>query len=276
MKFQLEVLEIGIKSKRNTRIPATFTLPKDRESFPLVLTAHGGQSSRREYGVYVELSKRLAELGIAVLCFDFPGHNDSEETMLAYTLANNLDDMEYALSYVLENWRIESGKIGLLGWSMGGCMASLFSQRHPEIPALALWAPAICTMDIIQSSGENYVKAFETAVKGGSCEVTKDWCSCDLNGEFMMEVLCSNPYAALNQYQGALFVALGLKDCVLNPSHIQLGVLGAVHAKDVKTCYFEEGDHDFGSAYGKGAGNPLITEKLLEETTGFFVSVFVE
>lgn len=278
MSLPIEILECQIASKRNTKIPATFTYPKRKDACPLIIAAHGFQSSRHEYGLYTELANRLAEAGIAVIRFDFPGNNDSEESMDAYTLTNNLDDMDCAMEYAMEHRKVDSRRIGVLGWSMGGYMASLFSQRHPEILAMALWAPAVCALDVVTGmEGEkSYLENFERAIKDGHCVVAKEWCTCDVSKDFFLEVLCSNPYAALNQYRGELFFALGLQDSVLNASHVQLGALSAVNAKHVTTCYFEDGDHDFGTAYGKGEGDPEITQTLLKGTVDFFVSVLSE
>ncbi len=274
MKEQMEVLECKIESKRNTRIPATFTYPKERESFPLILAAHGFQSSRHEYGMYTKVSERMAEAGIGVMRFDFPGNHESTEPMMAYTPANNLDDMESVMEFTRKNWKIENGKTGILGWSMGGCMASLFSRRHPEIQAMALWAPALCSIDVVQGMGgrEHYVETLERAGKNGHCKIELEWCSCDLSGEFLQEMLCLNPFEAIYAYKGSLFLAAGMKDGVVDAQKVRLGAAMAVNAQRVETCWFENGDHDFGTAYGRGKGEPRIAEKLLEDTCNFFVS----
>lgn len=274
MRGQFETLECKIESKRGTQIPATFTYPRGKESFPLILAAHGFQSSRHEYGMYVKVSERMAEQGIAVMRFDFPGNNDSTESMMEYTLTNNLDDMESALDYARKNWNIRREKMGALGWSMGGYMAALFSRRHPEVEAMALWAPGLCSIDVVKGMGgtEHYVETMENADQTGCCKVELEWCSCELNIEFLQEMLCSNPYEALYQYRGDLLVAAGMKDSVVDAEKVRLGAAIAVNARKVSTSYFENGDHDFGTAYGSGEGDPQIVQKLLDDTCGFFVA----
>ena len=49
-----------------------------------------------------------------------------------------------------------------------------------------------------------------------------------------------------------------------------LAVTGAVNAKKVTTCYFENGDHDLGTAYGSGQEDFRITRKLMNDSVGFF------
>lgn len=276
MKEKIEILECKIESKRSTQIPATFAYPRGKAAFPLILAAHGFQSSRHEYGAYTKIAEKLAEHGMGVMCFDFPGNGDSTEPMSAYTLTNNLDDMDRALKYVQENWEIEKGKVGLLGWSMGGCMAALFSIRHPEIQTMALWAPALCNTDIIQliAGKEGYLKDFEDAIKFGSCRIELDWCTCELSREYFLEMLCCNPFEVISQYKGDLFVAVGMQDKVIDAEKVRLAVAGAVNAKKVTTCYFENGDHDLGTAYGKGEGDPKIMQKLLDDTISFFDRAF--
>lgn len=276
MNAQIEILKCGILSKRKTYIPATFIYPTGELPCPLVIAAHGFQSSRHEYGLYDEMAVRMAEQGIAVMLFDFPGNNDSEEPMTAYTLTDSLDDMESAFAYAVKHRNVDGERIGILGWSMGGCMAALFSQKHPEICAMALWVPVVCPIDMIDwlEGEKSHPYNFESAMSIGQCIINKGGCNCELSGTFLLELLCANPYTALNQYCGSLFLAAGLRDSVLNAAHIQLGALCAVNSKSVVTCYFEEGDHDFGTAYGNGEGNPEITQRLLTQTSEFFLSTF--
>ena len=103
----MQVLELGITSKRNTTIKCTLTLPDQQKNLPLLLMAHGFCASRHENGTYVMLSERLAQQGIACIRCDFAGCNDSEESHQFNNLENDMDDIDTLLSYMKENYEID-------------------------------------------------------------------------------------------------------------------------------------------------------------------------
>lgn len=128
----------------------TLTLPDGfdtaTDSCPLVILMHGIFSSKN-FTPMPKIAKQLAKAGIASIRFDFGGHWNSEGEMQLMTIEKEIADAlamwDYAcsLSYV--------SKIGLLGHSQGGVVASMTagriaSQGHTTKPlyGLALLAPA--------------------------------------------------------------------------------------------------------------------------------------
>ena len=125
------------------------TLPKDfdteTQKCPMVILMHGIFSSMNITPMPA-IAKALANQGIASIRFDFGGHWNSEGEMVRMTIENEIRDAlamwEYArsLPYVT--------KLGLLGHSQGGVVASmtagrLSSMSPAEYPAgLVLIAPA--------------------------------------------------------------------------------------------------------------------------------------
>ena len=128
----------------------TLTLPDGfdtaTDSCPLVILMHGIFSSKN-FTPMPKIAKQLAKAGIASIRFDFGGHWRSEGEMQLMTIEKEIADAlamwDYACSlpYV--------SKIGLLGHSQGGVVASMTagriaSQGHTAKPlyGLALLAPA--------------------------------------------------------------------------------------------------------------------------------------
>ena len=128
----------------------TLTLPDgfdtETDSCPLVILMHGIFSSKN-FTPMPKIAKQLAKAGIASIRFDFGGHWSSEGEMQFMTIEKEIADAlamwDYACSlpYV--------SKIGLLGHSQGGVVASMTagritSQGHTTKPlyGLALLAPA--------------------------------------------------------------------------------------------------------------------------------------
>ena len=102
------------------------TLPdrfnEETDKCPMVILMHGIFSSKNIVPIPA-LAKALAKEGIASICFDFGGHWKSEGKMEHMTISKEIEDAlamwEYAksLPYV--------SKIGLLGHSQGGVVASM-------------------------------------------------------------------------------------------------------------------------------------------------------
>ena len=102
------------------------TLPDDfnvdTDKCPMVILMHGIFSSKNIVPIPA-MAKALAKEGIASICFDFGGHWKSEGEMEYMTVGKEIEDAlamwEHAksLPYV--------SKIGLLGHSQGGVVASM-------------------------------------------------------------------------------------------------------------------------------------------------------
>lgn len=108
----------------------TLTLPDgfdtETDSCPLVILMHGIFSSKN-FTPMPTIAKQLAKKGIASIRFNFGGHWSSEGKMELMTIEKEIADAlamwEYACSlpYV--------SKIGLLGHSQGGVVASMTAGR---------------------------------------------------------------------------------------------------------------------------------------------------
>ena len=106
------------------------TLPKnfdtETQKCPMVILMHGIFSSMNITPMPA-IAKALANQGIASIRFDFGGHWNSEGEMVRMTIENEIRDAlamwEYArsLPYVT--------KLGLLGHSQGGVVASMTAGR---------------------------------------------------------------------------------------------------------------------------------------------------
>ncbi|MDN5277382.1 MAG: uncharacterized protein PWR01_1347 [Clostridiales bacterium] len=114
------------------------------EKLPMALIFHGFTGNKMEpHFIFVKLSRRLEQAGIASLRFDFLGSGESDGEFKDMTLSGELDDAEAILEYAKNLEFVDRGKIFAVGLSMGGAVASMLAGRHPQdIAALCLWAPA--------------------------------------------------------------------------------------------------------------------------------------
>ena len=102
-------------------IAATLNIPASPTPVPAVLMLHGFGSSRDEVGhLYTRAAEALAARGIASLRIDFRGFGKSDGDTGATTINAQLDDARAGLAYLSKVKGIDSSRVGILGFSLGG------------------------------------------------------------------------------------------------------------------------------------------------------------
>ena len=127
----------------------TITLPEDfnpeTDTCPMVILMHGIFASQRITPMPT-IARQLAQAGIASIRFNFGGHWSSEGEMVKMTIENEIAEATAMWRYACSLPYVS--KIGLLGHSQGGVVASMTagriaasgSQKQPY--GLVLIAPA--------------------------------------------------------------------------------------------------------------------------------------
>jgi uncharacterized protein len=111
-----------------------------RTPAPGVVLFHGFTGDRLEsHWLFVKCSRTLARAGLASLRFDFFGSGESEGEFREATLETEVADAEDAVDFFRRQEGIDSGRIGLLGLSLGGAIAALTADRVGA-RALVLWS----------------------------------------------------------------------------------------------------------------------------------------
>lgn len=103
------------------KLSADLYTPVGEGKFPAILLMHGFLSSKEEYG---DLPLRLSENGYIVLTFDFRGHGKSSGDRGYYTSKSHLEDASIALSFLLNNEKVDNEKFAVIGHSLGSVAAS--------------------------------------------------------------------------------------------------------------------------------------------------------
>lgn len=117
---------------------------------PAVIMFHGFTGNRMEGGIFTEISKELEENGIASVRFDFAGSGESDGKFEDMCLQSEIEDGKTILDFVKSLDFIDSRRIGLLGYSLGGLIASLLApQRQSDIKAMCLCSPGFSLYDDI-------------------------------------------------------------------------------------------------------------------------------
>jgi dipeptidyl aminopeptidase/acylaminoacyl peptidase len=122
---------------KGQQIVGMMHLPNGRGRFPVALLLHGFTGTRTEsHRMFVKLSRRLADHGIASLRFDFRGSGDSAGEFENLTIRSEIADTLEAIRFLARHKRVQSRRLALIGMSLGGAIA-----EKNRVKTLALWAP---------------------------------------------------------------------------------------------------------------------------------------
>lgn len=131
---------------------------------PIVTIFHGFTSHRLgPHFIFVKLSRILESQGIASIRFDFAGSGESDGEFIDMTMETEIQDGHNILDYVYDLEFIDNKRVGLLGLSMGGAVASIVAgQKKNYINTLCLWAPAgnIDELVLSENNISNNLKKF--------------------------------------------------------------------------------------------------------------------
>lgn len=111
---------------------------------PVVCMFHGFTGNRIEtHFLFARLSRELEKAGIASLRVDMGGSGESDGEFFNMTISKEVEDAKAILGYARSLDFADTGRIGLVGLSMGGVIASMTAgDCNEQVRALCLWAPA--------------------------------------------------------------------------------------------------------------------------------------
>ncbi len=101
-------------------------MPEGKGPWPGVVFCHGFTGHKIEtHCIFVKLAREMCRRGIAVLRFDFRGSGESEGLFEEMTVQGEISDAGKALEFLAGYKGIDPSRIGLLGFSLGGLVASI-------------------------------------------------------------------------------------------------------------------------------------------------------
>ena len=192
------------------QVVGMFHRPARQGPSPAVLMLHGFTGSKHEIRrLFVLQARALARQGIASLRIDFRGCGDSGGEFQEMTVGGMCRDAGVAWNWLAAQDGVDAGRMGLLGMSLGGMIASLTIGARPGAKTLVLWAPVTHPRRMIasRSTPESQRQMAETGIA-------------DMNGwavgqVFVHEMLASDPLAALARCDAPLLVGHGEQDATV-------------------------------------------------------------
>lgn len=174
----------------------------------IVIMFHGFTGNKTEHaGHFRNFSRVLLKNEISSIRFDFYGNGESDGEFKDFTFDTLIDDSEQIIKYVKTNFNDKN--IVLLGYSMGGAVASMMADKHPEIENIILWSPAGNILDIIKRYYENYPKN-----EDGNIIMNSYF---ELSKEMYESVSKYDIYNGFDEYLGNVLIIQGEKDLAVKP-----------------------------------------------------------
>ncbi|MFW6060992.1 MAG: alpha/beta hydrolase family protein, partial [Phycisphaeraceae bacterium] len=132
-----EIERAGLTLRGTTYLPRT-----DRRQ-PTVVLLHGFTGQRMEAGfLFVRLARALNERGIAAVTFDFLHSGESDGSFEHMLVTGEVEDALRVTEWAQRQPFVDRSRLGLLGFSLGGLIASCVMGRSDAYRALALLAPS--------------------------------------------------------------------------------------------------------------------------------------
>ena len=258
-----------IASERNSLIPVSI-FSAGRKG-PLVLLAHSFKSDRSEDGRYDEIGGKLSENGINVISCDFAGCGQSEERLTELTIENCLADLEACYRYMLETCDIDPSRLGIVGYSLGGRIASLFVAEHPEFHNIVFWASCNERYSLNDRFLQQDLKSL--MAQGTYCQFTDVFTgSLDvMSTRFFRELIEYDALRALEHFRGNALIIQGERDVTIDKNNA-LWIYDALkECENIRLVRMEKADHGFGIFDGRKQDS----EKAVKLTADFLITNFV-
>ncbi len=157
--YKVEEVEYD-NSDRSVHLGATLTYPSLGSKFPAAILISGsGQQDRDEtimgHKPFAVIADHLTKLGFAVLRVDDRGIGKSKGEVEKASSADFAKDVITSLEFLKKRPEIDINRIGLIGHSEGGIIASLVAAERTDINFLILLAgPGINGADLLAEQGE--------------------------------------------------------------------------------------------------------------------------
>lgn len=250
-------IELVVKGKT---LRGMYHYPDQEGIYPTVILFHGFTGNKLEpHRIFLKLSHRLTAEGLAVIRFDFSGSGESDGDFAEMTFSLEVLEAQEILKFVRVLPSTDSDRIGIVGLSMGGAIASILAGTNPSVvKALVLWSAAgintIKDLKHWKETQEDFPRN-----ERGQIDLGGLW----LNEHFFTDLANWDAYETVNKYPGPALILQGTGDKIVPPETAEQ--YRKTMEERAKLIYIPEADHTYNSH--------VWEEQVLAETTSFLKNV---
>lgn len=181
---------------------------------PAVAFFHGFTGTKVEpHRIFVKTARELAAIGFYVLRFDFRGCGDSAGDFSEMTIGGEISDAMKSIDVLTAMRGVDPERIGVLGLSMGGCVAACVSGQDTRVKSTVMWAPL--SDDPPDRKNEILERSKNIPTPEAIAELNPNI----VGKAFYEELPDLFPSVTIQQFTGALLVIHGSGDDVVPVSH---------------------------------------------------------
>ena len=216
---------------------------------PAVAFFHGFTGTKVEpHRIFVKTARELANAGFYALRFDFRGSGDSAGDFSEMTIGGEISDAIKSIDILSAMQGVDPERIGILGLSMGGCVAACVSGQDTRVKSTVMWAPL--SDDPPDRKQEILARSKHTPTPEEIAQLNPN-----IVGQAFYEELPEiSPSALIQQFTGALLVIHGSGDDVVPVSHGKR-YYERMRRRDAWTALeiIDKGDHTFNTVASEQA-----------------------
>ncbi len=242
------------------RVASVLTTP-DRDTDKIAVLCHGFLSGKNS-STNKTLTRLLTDRGIATFRFDFFGHGESDGPFEQITNTLAVDQAQAAIDLVR---RRGYHRIGLMGSSFGGLVATLVAAQRTDLACLALKCPVVDFAEELRLEfGEAEMAKWKSTdtvpnIMGGQDRIA-------LRYAFYEDCLCRIAYEPARSITAPTIIVQGDRD-----EHVPLHQSQRLYeALQVKKCMemLPGADHQFTKSEDFTRMTNVIANWLTEHLTG--------
>lgn len=202
-------IEPFVLGEKGERIVGIVEKPDNGTTFPVVIMLHGFTGEHiTSYFKLARVSRKLVEKGIATVRFDFLGSGNSDGEFKDMTPSSEAADALRVVEMIKKSdWF--NGDLGMLGYSLGGYIASIIASKIEGLKSVCLWSPSTV------NGPETFKKFFALAgVKKLENENAGlyDLGSLLVSEKFVEEINTIDAKKLLGMYKGPVKIISGTRD----------------------------------------------------------------
>ena len=196
---------VEFKNEQGLMLRGFLHMPENAKE--IVVMLHGFTGNRTEHnGHFRTLSRMLEKIGVASLRMDYDCNGESDGEFRDFIFENAVSDSKLMLKYAHEIKGIE--KVYLLGFSMGGAIASLIANDK-DVYKLILWSPA---GEMKEHAHQHFDNAKVRTPNGDAY-----FLGFEFSKNFVNSIDKFDMYQNTKNYTNGVFIVQGSKDLSVDP-----------------------------------------------------------